>query len=72
MIRKLVLGAVVAVMIGLGAQPASAAPTVVVEPGTVKVIRGHYYEPRFHYVYPAPRVLKAYRPERYVPRHWRR
>ena len=47
MIRKLILGAVAAVAIGVGASEASAAPPIVVQPGT-----GGFYPPSYPPSYP--------------------
>jgi hypothetical protein len=68
MIRKLVLGAVVAVVIGLGTQTASAAPPVRFFPHTGPAYHGPY-GPRY---YPGYHAYKAPRGWWHGPRHWRR
>jgi hypothetical protein len=68
MIRKVLLGAVVAVVIGLGTQTASAAPAVRVEPNTARLYRGPYGPRLYPYYHP----YKAPRGWWHGPGHWRR
>jgi hypothetical protein len=69
MIRKVILGALVAVVLGLATQTASAAPAIVREPSTARVYHTPY-GPRLYPVYSghhwAPHSFWR------APRHWRR